>query len=184
MTQKLKRSADPPPFKGGPWADIAQKREQRLQEEAARGVPEAVEELAARDQPEKLTVTSKPAKSRRKPGPAKGSPRQGGARPTYNKQQVIHMYVDKKMRILEIAKELGAHRSTVHRILGPEGANVLPEFGEKGGPRPKDGCTYGHKWLSEDDTYPGSNGGRGCRHCKRERDRQYYRDKRDKASAA
>lgn len=95
---------------------------------------------------------------------------------------VVHMYVDQKMRISQIAKATGLNRSTVYRRL--EKAKVYTGPGVSG-PARKDECDEGHdmaEWGVEIPKEKG--GGRYCRLCKRKRDRESWRRRNKKRREA
>lgn len=71
--------------------------------------------------------------------------------------------------LTEIAAHFGVHRSTVHRYLVDWGLGVT-------GTGPRQTCFRNHE-LTEENTRVYKDGRRECKTCKRDRDREWQRQK-------
>ena len=72
-----------------------------------------------------------------------------------------------RVPVQEMAAHFGVHRSTIHTYLVDMG------MAQRGG----DWCLSGEHELTEDNTIVYKDGRRECRECKRERDREWQRQK-------
>lgn len=108
----------------------------------------------------------KPPRAAAKAAGSKGPSRPPVPRPKHDYALMVELY-EQGNRVGEVARLTGAHRGTVCRALNKAG---ITPTDRTGGPVRRDLCAKG--LHSMDDAYELKNGGRSCRHCKKERDRR------------
>jgi hypothetical protein len=97
------------------WEDVRAQREATLDDQVARGVDD-YETKAHAAAKAGLEAPEKP-----RPKPVATSARGGGSRPSYDRRQIVNLYVSGRMTVEAIATQMGCHKQTIRNNLAAAG---------------------------------------------------------------
>lgn len=121
--------------------------------------------------PEELGISpqvKEPKKKVRKSRAKTGTYNYSGPKPSFDVEEAMELYLS-GLRIGEVAKKLGISHDTIYNHLKRD-----PRYDpnrDKGGSKPKTHCINGHDY-DEVGFYSTRKGGRDCKACKKERDKE------------
>lgn len=151
--------------KGLDWGGLTARYEERLLQEKEQGLDPV--ELKFRVEQTEAKIQGKPAPkktgTRYSPGSRAGI---GGAKPSYDRKEIVRLYVEDKRTVPQIAEKLGCNKQTVYSNLKAANVEMRDDRKVLEGRKPQTHCKQGHEFTEANTRVATRNDGTRHRSCK------------------